>query len=187
MTDTLFAPLQNGRAMPLAELPELTLQEFRQAVIHGVRNGRRLACLCADRELHLYAVLAADGENLLLAGRTRLERPAYPALTPECPQAHLFERELAEQFGIRPEGHPWFKPVRYHRSWAEGADSQHECTRDFIPHRSKRRSHHHASEKPPRPPQSRRSRRLRFSCSGRRRTPGGSGPAGLLRRERRVR
>jgi Ni,Fe-hydrogenase III large subunit len=37
---------------------------------------------------------------------------SYPALTPECPQAHLFEREVWEQTGVKPEGHPWLKPVR---------------------------------------------------------------------------
>jgi hypothetical protein len=32
----------------------------------------------------------------------------------------MFEREIAEQYGIRPEGHPWLKMVRYHpnyRGW----------------------------------------------------------------------
>ena len=28
------------------------------------------------------------------------------------PQAHLFEREVWEQHGLVPEGHPWLKPVR---------------------------------------------------------------------------
>jgi Ni,Fe-hydrogenase III large subunit len=28
------------------------------------------------------------------------------------PQAHLFEREVWEQHGIKPDGHPWLKPVR---------------------------------------------------------------------------
>jgi len=36
---------------------------------------------------------------------------------------HLFERELAEQYGIRPEGHPWFKPVRFHSSYRPGCDA----------------------------------------------------------------
>ena len=49
--------------------------------------------------------------------------PATPRSRPECPQAHLFEREMAEQFGILPEGHPWFKPVRFHASWAAGRDA----------------------------------------------------------------
>src|SRR3954471_13635416 len=33
-------------------------------------------------------------------------------MTPRCPEVHLFEREIAEQCGLRPEGHPWLKPVR---------------------------------------------------------------------------
>jgi Ni,Fe-hydrogenase III large subunit len=32
----------------------------------------------------------------------------------QCEPFHLFEREVAEQYGIRPEGHPWLKMVRYH-------------------------------------------------------------------------
>lgn len=59
----------------------------------------------------LCAVLAHDGDGRLAALRTgALE--AFPALTPDCPQAHLFEREIFEQWGLRPEGHPWCKPVR---------------------------------------------------------------------------
>jgi Ni,Fe-hydrogenase III large subunit len=37
---------------------------------------------------------------------------SYPALTPICPQAHLFEREVHELHGLEPNGHPWLKPVR---------------------------------------------------------------------------
>ena len=37
-----------------------------------------------------------------------------PALTADCEAFHLFEREIAEQYGLRPEGHPWLKMVRYH-------------------------------------------------------------------------
>ncbi|RPI21598.1 MAG: hypothetical protein EHM61_24390, partial [Acidobacteria bacterium] len=34
--------------------------------------------------------------------------PQYPSLTAECPQFHWFEREIADQWGTRPLGHPWF-------------------------------------------------------------------------------
>ena len=34
-------------------------------------------------------------------------------MTPDCPEVHLFEREIAEQWGVVPEGHPWLKPVRF--------------------------------------------------------------------------
>jgi Ni,Fe-hydrogenase III large subunit len=37
----------------------------------------------------------------------------YPSLTPRHPAAQIFERELWEQTGLVPEGHPWLKPVRF--------------------------------------------------------------------------
>jgi Ni,Fe-hydrogenase III large subunit len=39
---------------------------------------------------------------------------SYPSFTQTCEPFHMFEREIAEQFGIRPQGHPWLKMVRYH-------------------------------------------------------------------------
>jgi Ni,Fe-hydrogenase III large subunit len=36
----------------------------------------------------------------------------YPSLTAADPSVALFERELFEITGIRPEGHPWLKPLR---------------------------------------------------------------------------
>ena len=65
--------------------------------------------------LRLFAVLAEDRLGLL----NILSAPvgaAYPALTPDCPQAHLFEREIFETWGVTPLGHPWLKPVRFPRS-----------------------------------------------------------------------
>jgi Ni,Fe-hydrogenase III large subunit len=71
----------------------------------------------------LYAVLANDARSLLRVGMTRLDGDSFPSLTPDCPQVHLFEREIAEQYGVRPEGHPWFKPVRFHASYRPGHDA----------------------------------------------------------------
>jgi len=123
MSGTLFAPCTNGQALPLKDVPELALEEFREAIIRGVREGLRLACLCADGDLRLFAVLAEDTAGRLWIGRTQLDEPHFPSMTPQCPQAHLFEREMAEQFGIVVEGHPWFKPVRFHESWVAGRDA----------------------------------------------------------------
>ncbi len=124
MSEKLFAPIRNGQALPLEQVPELSLAEFSDTLIQGVGTGRRLACLCADRHLRLFAVLADDAGGRLWVGRTQLDGPRYPALTPQCPQAHLFEREIAEQFGIVPEGHTWFKPLRFHAPWS-GEDAWH--------------------------------------------------------------
>ncbi len=51
-------------------------------------------------------------EELLVATCDAPER--YPALTVDCEPFHMFEREIAEQYGIVPERHPWLKMVRYH-------------------------------------------------------------------------
>jgi Ni,Fe-hydrogenase III large subunit len=67
-------------------------------------------------------VLAADEEGLLEYAWTAVG-DAYPSLTPRCPEVHLFEREIAEQWGVVPEGHPWLKPVRFHRPHGGGRDA----------------------------------------------------------------
>ncbi len=107
----------NGRAVPLDALPDLSPDRFREAVAGAVAAGERLAALVAgpadpDGLHRLLAVLADDARGALALVSTRVGR-AYPALTPLCTQAHLFEREILESWGIVPEGHPWLKPVRH--------------------------------------------------------------------------
>ncbi|GLH68346.1 NADH-quinone oxidoreductase subunit C [Geothrix edaphica] len=114
--------LRNGQRLPLREVPELPIREFREAILRRIHEGDRLACLCADFDLRLVAVLAEDAGQALRVLSTKLDAPRYPALTPDCPQAHLFEREIAEQTGIVPEGHPWLKPVRFHLPWNGASD-----------------------------------------------------------------
>lgn len=123
-----FLPLGNCQAVDRGDVPELPPPAFRAAVVGAYRGGWRLAALFghtagAGAPVELYAVLADRSGGLLHAARTTLSGDAYPALTPDCPQAHLFERELAEQYGVVPEGHPWLKPVRFVTSWRPGHDA----------------------------------------------------------------
>jgi Ni,Fe-hydrogenase III large subunit len=121
-----FLPLGNGQAVDRARLPLLPFEGFRRAVTDAVSGGARLAALFGyeheDRSLRLLAVLARDRAGELDLAETLLD-DAYPALTPDCPEAHWFEREIAEQWGVRPEGHPWLKPIRFHRAWRAGRDA----------------------------------------------------------------
>ena len=130
-----FAQLANGRALPLEDLPTLALDGFQQAILQGVDSGQRVCALFGDTSPHagmtqLYVVMADDEQNRLWAGRTQIEGDQFPSLTPQCPQVHMFEREIAEQYGLKPIGHPWLKPVRYHRSttgrdaWDRPADQE---------------------------------------------------------------
>jgi Ni,Fe-hydrogenase III large subunit len=109
--------LRNRRALPLAAVPREPPGRFRDTVIAAVARGRRLVAFfgmpeSAGRTL-LLAVLADDEAGALGACAT-VVADTYPALTPDCPEAHLFEREIAEQCGVIPDGHPWLKPVRRH-------------------------------------------------------------------------
>ena len=62
--------------------------------------------------VRLVAVLAFDADSTLAVGRSTPFTGAFPSLTATHAQAHLFEREVWEQHGLTPEGHPWLKPVR---------------------------------------------------------------------------
>ena len=63
--------------------------------------------------MQLWAILADDSRSLLVPLYTETNG-SYPSLTPQCPQAHWFEREIFEQYGVKPVDHPWLKPIRFH-------------------------------------------------------------------------
>ena len=107
--------LPNGGRIALSDIPVQSLDEFRRQVLEGVRDGARLSALFGSpsgKALQLFAVLAwPDAGRLSLV--STIVADSYPALTPDCRAAHMFERELAEQWGVHPQGHPWLKPVRF--------------------------------------------------------------------------
>ncbi len=114
---------RNGEAVPLRDVPEVPPAEFKRVCVELCSRGRRLAALFAlpleareppgNREI--LAVLTDDVRGSLGFLRTRVPRSGrYPALSSDVAQAHLFERELFEEEGLHPEGHPWLKPVRRH-------------------------------------------------------------------------
>ncbi len=107
--------LKPGSALPRQELPELAWADFAASLQQATARGLRVVALFATAEegsARLYLVLADDQKADLAVGTTLVEGGTFPSLTPECPQVHLFEREIAEGHGLHPEGHPWLKPVR---------------------------------------------------------------------------
>ena len=110
-----FAMLGNATSLPWAEVTEWPIAAFISATAAELERGARLCAWFGVPEgdaMRLVAVLAYDADNTLAVGRSAPVRGNYPALTPRCAQAHLFEREVWEQHGLMPEGHPWLKSVR---------------------------------------------------------------------------
>ena len=118
--------LRNGDTVALAEISRPGLDDFRELILQACENGGRIAALfgqpAGPDTVRLMAVLANDAEGQLTLCSTEVG-DHYPALTPAFAQAHRFEREIAEQWGVRPEGHPWLKPLRFHRSYRAGHDA----------------------------------------------------------------
>jgi Ni,Fe-hydrogenase III large subunit len=117
---------RNGRALDRASVPRVSIDELRGAVLEATSSGERVVAFfgtpAADRRVEIVAVVADDTDAVLKVG-TAVVDSEYPSLTPECPQVHLFEREIAEQWGVVPRGHPWLKPVRFVKSARPGHDA----------------------------------------------------------------
>lgn len=114
-TTQTFTMLGNATSVPWAEVPEWSVAAFVADTAAELERGARLCAWFGVPEgagVRLVAVLAYDTDNTLAVGRSEPVAGSYPALTLRSAQAHLFEREVWEQHGIVPSGHPWLKPVR---------------------------------------------------------------------------
>ena len=112
--------LFNGGQISLSNIVTLSVEEFRTRVLNRCHDDARLVNLFGHSEaggkVRLLAILGLDEEAELeiLSTLISLESPQYESLTKDLMQAHLFEREIAEQWAIQPVGHPWLKPLRGH-------------------------------------------------------------------------
>ncbi len=107
-----FAP---GTAVALEEVPTVDAGAFWRTVVDRVGIGCSLSALWAVPDGAGHRLFALLGNSS--AGRFEILSSSvaggYPSLTPGCPSAHMFERVIAEETGLIPEGHPWLKPVRF--------------------------------------------------------------------------
>jgi len=114
----------NGEAVAAAEVPVLPVDEFQQIVSDILTAGGRVSSFFgrsdAGRTL-VTAVLADDTQGRLAVLSTRVGA-SWTSLSAECPSLQAFEREIFEQFGVRPEGHPWLKPLRFEPPLVSGVD-----------------------------------------------------------------
>ncbi|NLF95461.1 MAG: hydrogenase [Candidatus Riflebacteria bacterium] len=109
------AKIKNTAAVKFAEIQIVDNQQFRKDLASLIAGNGRLSALF---------LMPRDGQNLMLAAVSddsdaTIQLFATPcqkefaSLTPDIPQAHWFEREIAELHGVEFPGHPWLKPIRF--------------------------------------------------------------------------
>lgn len=111
----------NMESFPISQVPVLPWDDFLDWIVDGVVQGERLISLFHRQDDIVCSVLADDSRGRLSVAMGRFDGRFYRALTPVCPQAHMFERDMAERGGPVPEGHPWLKPVRFPGGGALGS------------------------------------------------------------------
>jgi Ni,Fe-hydrogenase III large subunit len=116
MSNEQALAVHNGEAFATSAVTATDIERFRGEIIRSVAAGQRIAAMLArpdaDGGRLLVAVLADDAEATLHVVAAPVDRD-YPSITPESPQAQAFERDIHEQWGIVPIGHPWLKPLRF--------------------------------------------------------------------------
>ncbi|MFK5954760.1 MAG: hydrogenase [Desulfobacterium sp.] len=128
---TDFLQISNGEAVNREQIPHLSFDDFYRDALSIVRVGGKVVHYFAFSDkgvIKLMAVLRKD--KLKVASCDAPD--VYPSMTTQCEPFHMFEREIAEQYAIRPEGHPWLKMVRYHANYLNRPDVfGNDYTRDI--------------------------------------------------------
>lgn len=106
-------------AFPLDRVPVRSNADFQAEIGTQIDEGGRVAALFAWPDggtLRALGVIADSATGAVRLASTPLEA-RWESMAGSHPQVELFEREMAEQWGIQLVGHPWPKPVRYHAPW----------------------------------------------------------------------
>jgi Ni,Fe-hydrogenase III large subunit len=113
--------VRNGEARSIDEVANLEWQQFRRAILDEVATGAHVSAMFGHAPetkdvVEIFAVLTDRESGQIRVLKTSISGDSFPSLTSDCPQVQLFEREIAEQYELHPEGHPWLKPVRFAKS-----------------------------------------------------------------------
>ena len=120
----------------LVETTTAALPDLADRIVREL-NGRLYSLFATDdREaaghftLHHLWLLPGRRTFLRLAAPINPAAPSYPSISARYPAANWFEREVADFFGLIPEGHPNLTRVALHDDWPAGVFA---LRKDFSP------------------------------------------------------
>lgn len=112
--------IKNTASVSVFEIPVLSYSDFYDEVVSKMKLPQfhctlyfaynyfkrlKFVCCIADDKSKTIHLLSHEMEADQLV--------SIQAITQKVPAFHIFEREIAENFGINFTNHPWAKPVRY--------------------------------------------------------------------------
>lgn len=112
----MYLEIKNNQAIKISDIPvdsfknlrtDLALKKMRvvQLFVNPEDGKNKLYCVFTQNEM------PQDKAKLFVVS-SYIENKSYESMTTTNPALHMFEREIYENFGIEPLGHPWLKPVR---------------------------------------------------------------------------
>lgn len=109
--------INNGVKVRRADIPQLSVTDFSKALLDIAANDGYIVQFFAYKDDAANKLLAVvrQAAKLYVVG-CEVDK-SFPSLTAGNEKFHMFEREIAEQYGITPENHPWLKMVRYHANY----------------------------------------------------------------------
>lgn len=114
--------IHNGKAVSRGSIPEVPFEQFFTTLSEFVRNDGFVVQFFSYKDNNSYKLLAVVRNSELYVIGTKVGK-SFQSLTGHASEKfHMFEREIAEQFGIKPDGHPWLKMVRYHKNYTGEKD-----------------------------------------------------------------
>lgn len=114
--------IENGIAINRASIPQVPYAQFFSTLSEFVKNQGFIVQFFAYKDEGNYKLLAVVRNNELYVIGTQVSTSFQSLTRTASEKFHMFEREIAEQFGLEPDGHPWLKMVRYHENYSGEED-----------------------------------------------------------------
>ncbi len=107
----MYLEVKNNQSINKFEIPVVDFDILKKNLESRKLRVVQFFVSIEEGKNKLYCVLADDNEAKLFVAASYLGE-SFHSITSSNPALHLFEREIYENFGIAPTGHPWLKPVR---------------------------------------------------------------------------
>ena len=128
-----FLRIANGETVRRSAIPCVDFPKFAAMLYEFMANDGYVVQFFAYQENDINNLVAVVRNSSLYVVRTTVGE-FFDSLTGSGTEKfHMFEREIAEQYGITPQNHPWLKMVRYHANYRNVPDVFGNSYEEDIP------------------------------------------------------